>query len=53
MSAVGSIRLEIEALLSMGLANSPMYGARIDVVSGISLQLNLMVFVMEWIFSLG
>ncbi len=34
MSAVGSIRLEIEALLSMGLANSPMYGARIDVVSG-------------------
>ena len=26
--------LEIEALLSMGLANSPMYGARIDVVSG-------------------
>lgn len=34
MHAVGSIRLEIEALLSMGLANSPMYGARIDVVSG-------------------
>ncbi|NNP69330.1 amino-acid N-acetyltransferase [Acinetobacter sp. Ac_5812] len=34
MNAVGSIRLEIEALLSMGLANSPMYGARIDVVSG-------------------
>lgn len=34
MSAVGSIRLQIEALLSMGLANSPMYGARIDVVSG-------------------
>ena len=34
MSAVGSIRLEIEALLSMGLSNSPMYGARIDVVSG-------------------
>jgi len=34
LNAVGSIRLEIEALLSMGLANSPMYGARIDVVSG-------------------
>ena len=31
---MGSIRLEIEALLSMGLANSPMYGARIDAVSG-------------------
>lgn len=34
MDAVGSIRLEVEALLSMGLANSPMYGSRIDVVSG-------------------
>lgn len=34
MSAVGSIRLQIEALLSMGLANSPMFGARIEVVSG-------------------
>ena len=34
LNAVGSIRLQIEALLSMGLANSPMYGARIDVVSG-------------------
>lgn len=34
MNAVGSIRLQIEAFLSMGLANSPMYGARIDVVSG-------------------
>ncbi|NWK73218.1 amino-acid N-acetyltransferase [Acinetobacter sp. SwsAc6] len=34
MNASGSIRLQIEALLSMGLANSPMYGARIDVVSG-------------------
>ncbi len=34
MSAVGAIRLQIEAQLSMGLANSPMYGARIDVVSG-------------------
>lgn len=34
MHAVGSIRLEIEALLSMGLSNSPMYGARIEVISG-------------------
>ncbi len=34
MDAVGSVRLQIEALLSMGLANSPMYGARIDAVSG-------------------
>lgn len=34
MNAAGSIRLQIEALLSMGLANSPMYGARIDVISG-------------------
>ncbi|TQR56022.1 amino-acid N-acetyltransferase [Acinetobacter sp. RF14B] len=34
LNAVGSIRLQIEALLSMGLANSPMYGARIDTVSG-------------------
>ena len=34
LEAVGSIRLQIEAQLSMGLANSPMYGARIDVVSG-------------------
>ena len=34
MNAVGSIRLQIEALLSMGLANSPMFGARIEVVSG-------------------
>lgn len=33
-AALGSIRLQIEALLSMGLANSPMFGARIDVVSG-------------------
>lgn len=32
--ALGSIRLEIEALLSMGLANSPMAGARIQVASG-------------------
>jgi len=32
--AVGSTRCEIEALLSMGLANSPMAGARLRVVSG-------------------
>lgn len=34
LSAVGAIRLHIEAQLSMGLANSPMFGARIDAVSG-------------------
>lgn len=34
LNAVGSIRLQIEAQLSMGVANSPMFGARIDVVSG-------------------
>ncbi|WP_269915210.1 amino-acid N-acetyltransferase [Acinetobacter sp. HY1485] len=34
MSAMGSTRMRIEALLSMGLANSPMFGSRIDVVSG-------------------
>ena len=32
--AAGSVRVEIEALLSMGLANSPMAGARIRVASG-------------------
>jgi amino-acid N-acetyltransferase len=32
--AVGHNRIAIEGLLSMGLANSPMYGARIRVVSG-------------------
>jgi len=32
--AAGSVRVEIEALLSMGLANSPMAGAQIRVVSG-------------------
>lgn len=32
--AVGSIRIEIEALLSMGLSNSPMDGACIRIVSG-------------------
>lgn len=34
MSAVGASRMHIEALLSMGLANSPMFGSRIDVISG-------------------
>ncbi len=32
--AVGTLRIEIEALLSMGLANSPMAGADIRVASG-------------------
>jgi amino-acid N-acetyltransferase len=32
--AAGAVRVEIEALLSMGLANSPMAGARIRVTSG-------------------
>lgn len=32
--AVGSTRIAIESLLSMGLPNSPMQGARIRVVSG-------------------
>jgi len=32
--AVGTVRVEIEALLSMGLAHSPMAGARIRVASG-------------------
>jgi amino-acid N-acetyltransferase len=32
--AAGSVRVEIEALLSMGLANSPMAGADIRVTSG-------------------
>ena len=34
MEAAGTVRVEIEALLSMGLANSPMSGARISVASG-------------------
>ena len=34
LEAVGSIRLQIEAQLSMGLANSPMHGSRIDAISG-------------------
>ena len=32
--AVGTVRIEIEALLSMGLSNSPMAGAKIKVASG-------------------
>ena len=32
--AAGTVRVEIEALLSMGLPNSPMAGARIRVASG-------------------
>lgn len=32
--AAGMVRVEIESLLSMGLANSPMAGAKIRVVSG-------------------
>lgn len=32
--AAGKVRVEIEALLSLGLANSPMSGAKIRVVSG-------------------
>lgn len=32
--AAGTVRVELEALLSMGLANSPMSGAKIRVISG-------------------
>jgi len=32
--ATGSVRMQIEALLTMGLANSPMHGAQIRVGSG-------------------
>lgn len=32
--AIGNVRVELEALLSMGLANSPMAGFRIRVASG-------------------
>jgi len=32
--AVGAMRMELEAMLSMGLANSPMAGARLRVASG-------------------
>jgi amino-acid N-acetyltransferase len=34
VDAVGSVRLAIEALFSMGLANSPMAGLRLQVASG-------------------
>ncbi|MFV2059712.1 MAG: amino-acid N-acetyltransferase [Gammaproteobacteria bacterium] len=34
IEAIGSSRVEIEAKLSMGLANSPMHGASLRVVSG-------------------
>ncbi len=32
--AVGQVRIQVESLLSMGLANSPMHGAQLRVVSG-------------------
>ncbi len=32
--AIGRVRIRVEARLSMGLANSPMHGARLRVVSG-------------------
>jgi len=34
IEAAGAVRTRIEGLLSMGIANSPMHGARIRVVSG-------------------
>ncbi|MGF1528942.1 MAG: amino-acid N-acetyltransferase [Candidatus Competibacterales bacterium] len=34
IAAVGEVRIGVEAKLSMGLANSPMHGARIRVASG-------------------
>lgn len=34
VEAAGCVRIEIEALLSMGVANSPMHGAALRVVSG-------------------
>lgn len=34
VDATGSVRAHVEALLSMGLANSPMHGARVRVASG-------------------
>ncbi len=34
VDAIGSLRVRIEAQLSMGLVNSPMYGSRIRVISG-------------------
>lgn len=32
--SVGSVKMQVEAMLSMGIANSPMAGAKIRVVSG-------------------
>ena len=34
VEAAGAVRTEVEALLSMGLANSPMHGAGVRVASG-------------------
>ena len=34
LQACGALRLQIEALFSMGLPNSPMHGASVNVVSG-------------------
>ena len=34
IDAAGAVRTEVEALLSMGLANSPMHGAGVRVASG-------------------
>ncbi|NIR58954.1 MAG: amino-acid N-acetyltransferase, partial [Gammaproteobacteria bacterium] len=34
VEATGAVRTEVEALLSMGLPNSPMDGARVRVASG-------------------
>lgn len=34
LTSIGSLRIQIEAALSMSMANSPMHGARIRVVSG-------------------
>lgn len=34
IQTVGAIRVQIESMFSMGLVNSPMFGSRIDVVSG-------------------
>lgn len=34
LASVGSLRMELEARLSMGLANSPMHGAGVRVLSG-------------------
>ncbi len=34
LDATGKVRIQIEALLSMGVANSPMHGAQIRVCSG-------------------